>query len=114
MFHPLIHQYCSSVLCCSFHVGYGAQSPSAYVNAIKKAAEMFAYGSQIGYHFVLLDIGGGYPGETISKELFHRMTHAINGALKTYFNPEAYPDLRVIGEPGMSRHTVNRIAAAYS
>ena len=87
-----------------------AQSPSAYVNAIKKAAEMFAYGSQIGYHFSLLDIGGGYPGETTSKELFHRMTGAINSALKTYFSPEVYPDLRVIGEPGMSKYTISSIA----
>ena len=63
---------------------------------------MFAYGSQIGYRFDLLDIGGGYPGERKFEELFHRMTGAINSALKTYFNPEIYPDLRVIGEPGMS------------
>ena len=82
-----------------------AQSPSAYENAIKKAAEMFACGSQIGYHFSLLDIGGGYPGETTSKKLFHRMADAINDALKTCFNPDTYPDLRVIGEPGMSKYT---------
>ena len=75
---------------------------------------MFAHGSQIGYHFGLLDFGGGFPGETTSKELFHRMADAINGTLKTYFNPEAYPGLRVIGEPGTSKHTISRIATACS
>ena len=63
---------------------------------------MFAYGSQIGYCFSLLDIGGGYPGESTAKELLHKMTTTINSALKTYFSTEAYPDLRVIGEPGES------------
>ena len=65
------------------------------------AAELFAYGSQIGYQFSLLDIGGGFPGDKRSREVFHRVTSAINSTLETHFSPETYPGLRVIAEPGM-------------
>ena len=64
------------------------------------AAELFVYGSQIGYQFSLLDIGGGFPGDKRSKEVFHRVTSAINSTLETLFSPDTYPGLRVIAEPG--------------
>ena len=63
-------------------------------------AEMFQYGASIGYSFTLLDIGGGYPGEKGSEELFKKVTGAINQALGEHFNPSKYPNLDIIAEPG--------------
>ena len=63
-------------------------------------AEMFTYGASIGYHFTLLDIGGGYPGEKGSEKLFEKVTCAINQALGKHFNSAQYPDLDIIAEPG--------------
>ena len=63
-------------------------------------AEMFEYGASIGYSFTLLDIGGGYPGEKGSEELFKKVTCAINQALREHFGPSKYPHLDIIAEPG--------------
>ena len=63
-------------------------------------AEMFRYGASIGYDFTLLDIGGGYPGEKGSDELFGLVATAINEALNEYFNTLEYPHLGIIAEPG--------------
>ena len=84
----------------SFHVGSGSQSPSAYEMALAITAELFQYGESVGYNFTLLDIGGGYPGEKGSNEIFQRVSNAIKSGLDCYFNSEAYPGLSVIAEPG--------------
>ena len=81
-------------------MGTEAQSPSVYENALKMAAELFVYGSQMGYQFTLLDIGGGFPGDKKFKEIFHRVASAINSTLETLFSPDTYPGLKVIAEPG--------------
>ena len=65
------------------------------------AAELFVYGSQIGYQFSLLDIGGGFPEDERSREVFLRVASAINSILDTLFSPETYPGLKIIAEPGM-------------
>ena len=46
----------------SFHVGSGCQDAEAFVKALKNARTLFDYAETIGYHFTLLDIGGGFPG----------------------------------------------------
>lgn len=84
----------------SFHVGSNAQSLSAYEVALKMSAELFEYGSQLGYKFSLLDIGGGYPGDKDSMEFFRRVASSINSSLDSLFS--GYPGLRVIAEPGTS------------
>ena len=69
--------------------------------AIKMAADMFDYGSQIGYKFNFLDVGGGFLGDSKSKKAFLSVTSAIKTALETHFSLEAYPGLKVISEPGI-------------
>ena len=81
-------------------MGSGCQTPSAYQDALAMCAEMFQYGASIGYNFTLLDIGGGYPGEKGSEELFGKVTFAINQALDKHFHTSQYPSLDIIAEPG--------------
>lgn len=84
----------------SFHVGSGCQTPAAYQNALELSSEIFKCASVVGYHFSLLDIGGGFPGDKGSSELFKKTTVAINTGLETYFSKEDYPSLKIIAEPG--------------
>ena len=84
--------------CYSFHVGSGSLSPRAYELALKMSAELFEYGYKIGYQFSLLDIGGGFPGDKGSKEVFQRVASAINSSLDSLFS--SFPGLTVIAEPG--------------
>lgn len=46
----------------SFHVGSDCSDPSVYAKAIEAARKLFDFAETIGYHFKLLDIGGGFPG----------------------------------------------------
>ncbi len=62
------------------------------------SAELFEYGYEIGYKFSLLDIGGGFPGNKDSKEVFQRIAGAINASLDSLF--KSFPGLTVIAEPG--------------
>ncbi|XP_064382194.1 ornithine decarboxylase-like [Halichondria panicea] len=82
----------------SFHVGSGSQSPRAYELALKMSAELFEYGYEIGYQFSLLDIGGGFPGNKGSTEVFQRVASTINSSLDSLFS--SFPGLTVIAEPG--------------
>ena len=93
--HTRTHKHLSS-----FHVGSGCQTPSAYQEALAMCKDMFEYGMSIGYSFTLLDIGGGYPGEKGSDELFRKVTSAINQALGQHFSPSKYSNLDIIAEPG--------------
>ena len=77
-----------------------SENPSAYQEALAACAELFQCGADVGYDFSLLDIGGGFPGEKHTDELFSRMADAINQSLSQHFSPTKYPHLRVIAEPG--------------
>lgn len=46
----------------SFHVGSGCGDPVAFHRAIVSARMVFDVGTNLGFSFHLLDIGGGYPG----------------------------------------------------
>lgn len=48
----------------SFHVGSGCMDPPIYSKAIKTARKLFDYAEKVGFDFKLLDIGGGFPGDT--------------------------------------------------
>ena len=87
---------------CSFHVGSGCQTPSAFRFALELASEIFRYADTVGYHLTLLDIGGGFPGDKASSELFYKVAASIHEGLEVYFKKEDYPDLRIIAEPGQS------------
>ena len=63
---------CVCVLC-SFHVGSGCYDPAAFSAAIASARTVFDMGEKAGYHFDLLDIGGGFPGQKSSKISFEEV-----------------------------------------
>lgn len=48
----------------SFHVGSGCGDPPVFRRAISAARTLFDYAKTLGYRFDLLDIGGGYPGNS--------------------------------------------------
>lgn len=50
----------------SFHVGSGCRDASRYEAALKDAREVFDMGPEYGMRMTLVDIGGGFPGETHS------------------------------------------------
>jgi len=91
----------------SFHVGSGCMDPLAYDDAVRRAKEVFEEGKALGYHFHLLDVGGGFPGtEKDSNDhfslghddiRFEDIAPVLSKALETYF-PD--PSVLVIGEPG--------------
>ncbi|KAF8787376.1 ornithine decarboxylase-like isoform X1 [Argiope bruennichi] len=82
----------------SFHVGSLCEQPFAYAKAVKMAREVFDMAEDIGYHFTLLDLGGGFPGSTGSMDIFDKMCYYITEALDQHF-PEGC-GIRVIAEPG--------------
>lgn len=47
----------------SFHVGSGCMDPPVYAKAIQAARKLFDFAETVGYHFNILDIGGGFPGD---------------------------------------------------
>lgn len=51
----------------SFHVGSGCRDASRYEMALRDARELFDLAEkEYGFHMTILDIGGGFPGETHS------------------------------------------------
>jgi hypothetical protein len=50
----------------SFHVGSGCRDVTRYELALKDAKEVFEMGKEMGFNMHILDIGGGFPGETHS------------------------------------------------
>jgi len=50
------------VLHASFHVGSGCYDTAAYSAAVMSAKTVFDMAEIAGFHFNLLDIGGGFPG----------------------------------------------------
>ncbi|XP_076329136.1 ornithine decarboxylase-like isoform X2 [Tachypleus tridentatus] len=82
----------------SFHVGYACADPRCFTHAIEAASRVFTEASRIGVKMSLLDIGGGYPGSTVTKDIFNDLAKAIRDALAQYFPPSS--GVRVIAEPG--------------
>ncbi|KAF7122641.1 hypothetical protein CNMCM5793_000666 [Aspergillus hiratsukae] len=75
----------------SFHVGTGASSASAYVNAIRHAKMVFELGKSLGYDMNLLDIGGGFQDSN-----FEEIAQSVREALMDGFQSKT----RIIAEPG--------------
>jgi len=80
----------------SFHVGSGCTNPELFADALERARRAFDIGAELGYRFDLLDVGGGFQGET-----FETMAGVIQLALERYFPVDgAGAGVRVIAEPG--------------
>jgi ornithine decarboxylase len=70
MWHPLLasaKKHGLEVVGVSFHVGSGCRDASRYDLAIRDAKELFKMAKkEFGFEMTILDIGGGFPGETHS------------------------------------------------
>jgi len=95
----------------SFHVGSGQMSPEAFSESIANARSLFDYAREkFGCKMHLLDLGGGYPGNSDSMDLFNLIAKEINKALERHFPAELFAQLngndndetrfRIIAEPG--------------
>jgi ornithine decarboxylase len=91
----------------SFHCGSGQMTSKAFVDAIQNARIIMNYGNKLGFTMNLLDIGGGFPGNTGTEDYFAEIAAAVNIALDEHFPNDS--NVRIIAEPG--RYYV---ASAYS
>lgn len=82
----------------SFHVGSGCRNPPVFRKAIRSAREVFDYAKTLGYTMTLLDLGGGYPGD--SGTSINKIAEVINEALIEYFPADADIPVHVMAEPG--------------
>jgi len=82
----------------SFHVGSGCYDAMAYSAAVASARTVFNIAKLEGFHFNLLDIGGGFPGQANVKLPFDEICAVLRPALDMYF-PENM-NVRIIAEPG--------------
>ena len=89
----------------SFHVGSGANDPTAFRRAIQSAISAFDLATKMGFHMTVLDIGGGFSHLNIE-----RMATDINGELTRF--AVQYPNATVIAEPG--RYFAASVANLYT
>lgn len=75
----------------SFHVGSGAEDPSAFVKAVQDARMVFDQAVEAGHDLHTLDVGGGFSHDT-----FEKFAGYLGEALDAYFPPH----VRIIAEPG--------------
>jgi len=80
----------------SFHVGSGCMSVDSFVAAIRAAHSVFQEGEQLGFHFTMLDLGGGWPGSNTNRISFPVVARAIRPVIDELFAE----DVEVIAEPG--------------
>jgi len=93
-----------NIIGCSFHVGSGCESADAYTDAISNAKYVFELGRQLGFDMTFLDIGGGFPGTSITKVTFDEASKAVNEALDIHFPATDEfgnaSNITIIAEPG--------------
>ncbi|EEC47953.1 ornithine decarboxylase 2, partial [Phaeodactylum tricornutum CCAP 1055/1] len=83
----------------SFHVGSGCRDASRYEAALKDAREIFDLAGEYGMNMQVLDIGGGFPGETHRDGHFMYFTE-IAEQVAPLIDEMFPPSVRIIGEPG--------------
>lgn len=82
----------------SFHVGSGCYDSIAYSAAVAASRTVFDIAENNGFHFELLDIGGGFPGQESAKLSFQEICSVLRPSLDMYF-PKSM-GVRIIAEPG--------------
>jgi ornithine decarboxylase len=94
----------------SFHVGSGCYDPNSFRDAVFRARSVFDLARDYGFHFDLLDVGGGYDHDN-----FEMIASVLRESIDEHFaDAEFAPGgsrcpaggLRIIGEPG--RYYVQR------
>lgn len=82
----------------SFHVGSGCFDASAFYYAVKASKQVFNEAEGLGFNFTLLDIGGGFPGDSKAEISFEETADQLNRAFAKYFPVGC--GVRIIAEPG--------------
>ncbi|KAL1115249.1 hypothetical protein AAG570_007280 [Ranatra chinensis] len=81
----------------SFHVGSGCSETDAYARAIRAAARVAQLAKSYGHVIRLLDIGGGFPGDTGSS--IKEIAEVVNATIAEEWS-DWDDQLEVIAEPG--------------
>lgn len=58
--------HCDQMVGICFHVGSDCKQPEIFSEAIQAARNLFDVAENVGYHFNLVDIGGGFSGRKCS------------------------------------------------
>lgn len=83
----------------SFHIGSSCEDYDVYCEAIKVCRKLFdAALDEVGFDFKILDIGGGFPGDSFNR--INEFYGKINNSLEDNFPIEIYHDMKVFAEPG--------------
>ncbi|OCT57050.1 ornithine decarboxylase isoform X3 [Xenopus laevis] len=82
----------------SFHTGSGCKNTYSFCKAIEDARKVFDIGKKLGYQMRLLDIGGGFPGDSEFRPTFEEFAEVIRHSLNQYFPNNM--DVEIISEPG--------------
>jgi len=82
----------------SYHVGSGCYELGVYAAAIQLAARAFETAKEVGYDFTILDVGGGFPGNSHPRITVEEIAEVMKPALDVYF-PEGC-GIDIISEPG--------------
>lgn len=96
----------------SFHVGSGSSSEDPFLDAVTRAAEVFALAKERGRPMRVLDVGGGFPGSDTPSITFKGMCKALRDALALHFPPSDHPNLELLAEPGRFFAAATHILAA--
>lgn len=79
----------------SFHVGSGCEDENVFRTALNDCKKVYDMAQEKGFNFELIDIGGGFPGD--SDEKFDKMAQVINSSIDEFFSNI---DIKFIAEPG--------------
>lgn len=82
----------------SFHLGSNLKGKGYFEKALKMAKDVFDLAIKYDYTFTILDIGGGFPGESNASPSFEELAVEINNGIDIYFKDVS--NLRIIAEPG--------------
>lgn len=83
----------------SFHIGSSVEDYDGYCEAIEICKQLFvAARDELGLNFHILDIGGGFPGESFDK--INAFAGQLSRCLDTNFPLDEFPHLQVFSEPG--------------
>jgi ornithine decarboxylase len=91
-----------NVIGVSFHVGSGQTDPAAFADAVERAHRVFLIAKDLGLHFTLLDLGGGYPGTDPNSEHSRISLQSIAAHVRPKLD-ELFPatdNVHIIAEPG--------------
>lgn len=85
----------------SLNVGSGFKEATTFEQAMCDASEVFSLAKEQDFDMRVLDIGGGFPGDSSDAgSPFAELASVVNTQLEKHFAQDLFPSLRIIAEPG--------------